>query len=328
MRAEALRQLLRGGTSPEVPLWEVWFAMDDMLRRRWGDPGRIEPRIAMAGELGMAALPTGFVNTNVSFAEMREAPKGAGRYAGGRLRTREQLAGRALPDWTADIARFRDRQEKIRAAGLLGVLYLPWCFHAVATGMGLEHFAYALYDDFDFAAECCEWVEARNRAAIRQLVARVRPDFVLFDGDCAYKTGLMVSPEMFRRLVFEPTRCTVALLREMDIPYAFHTDGKLDEVIPLLVELGFAAVHGCEKQANDLEHLVREFGGDIVLVGNLDVVFLSKATPAEVRRETGKMLRVGSARGRFVAACNTSPMNYIPERNYRAFCETVAGFRG
>jgi len=42
-------------------------------------------------------------------------------------------------------------------------------------------------------------------------------------------------------------------------------------------------VHGCEKNANDLEYLVNRFGDEIVLSGNIDVVFLSTASPEEIR---------------------------------------------
>ena len=80
------------------------------------------------------------------------------------------------------------------------------------------------------------------------------------------------------------------------------------------------------KNANDLKYLVDRFGDDIVLSGNMDVVFLTKATPEEIRRETEEMLKVGSAKGKFVAACNTSPQDYIPEENYLAMVETIKNF--
>jgi len=137
----------------------------------------------------------------------------------------------------------------------------------------------------------------------------------------------MVNPKIFRRLVFDRTKETVAHLKRLGIPYVFHTDGKLDDVIPLLIELGFSAVHGCEKNANDLKRLVDVFGDNIVLAGNMDVVFLSKATPEEVKRETEEMLRIGSSKGKFIAACNTSPLDYIPEENYIAMVETIKSFK-
>ena len=137
----------------------------------------------------------------------------------------------------------------------------------------------------------------------------------------------MVNPKIFRRLVFDRTRETVSRLKRLGIPYVFHTDGKLDDVIPLLIELGFSAVHGCEKAANDLKRLVDVFGDDIVLAGNMDVVFLSRATPEEVKRETEEMLKVGSSKGKFIAACNTSPLDYIPEENYLAMVKATKSFQ-
>jgi len=95
-----------------------------------------------------------------------------------------------------------------------------------------------------------------------------------------------------------------------------------------LIELGFSAVHGCEKQANDLNYLVEKFGDDIALVGNMDVVFLSKATPEQVRKETKEMLRIGSRKKKFIAACNTSPLDYIPEENYLAMVKTIEEYGG
>ena len=59
----------------------------------------------------------------------------------------------------------------------------------------------------------------------------------------------------------------------------------------------------------------------------MDVVFLSRATPEEVRKETEEMLRIGSSKGRFVAACNTSPLDYIPEENYLTMVRTIESFK-
>jgi uroporphyrinogen decarboxylase len=194
--------------------------------------------------------------------------------------------------------------------------------------MGLTNFAVRVYRDFPFVDRAFEIVEERNRLAIDTVIREVRPDVVLFDGDCSYKHGLMVDPGIFRRLVFEKTRKTVAHLKEIDIPYVLHTDGKLDDVIPLLIELGFSMVHGCESKANDLGDLVNRFGDDIVLAGNMDIDFLSRATIPVIRRETISMLETGSQKCKFVAACNTSPMDFIPDENYIAMAETIRDFPG
>ena len=324
--SRALLRLLRGERVYKPPFWEVWFAMDEFFRRHYGEYQEIESRIRMAYDLGMAAVNLGSVDTNASFRKDEVVSDGSSRYAGGFLVSLKQLEERKLPDWSKTVQQWERDQRLIKEAGLISWATLPWCFHTVATSMGLSNFAVKLYRDFEFIDAAFEWVEERSRKAIDEVIREVRPDFVLFDGDCAYKSGLMISPRLFNRLVFEKTEETVSHLKRLNIPYTFHTDGKLDDVIPLLVSLGFSAVHGCEKAANDLNHLVDKFGDDIVLAGNMDVVFLSKAGPEEVRRETHEMLKIGSSKGKFVAACNTSPLDYIPEENYIAMIETIRSF--
>ena len=58
-----------------------------------------------------------------------------------------------------------------------------------------------------------------------------------------------------------------------------------------------------------------------------NVVFLKEASVEQVRQSTEQMLRVGSRRGRFIAGCNTSPLDYIPAENYRAMTETITAYR-
>ena len=325
--SEGLMNLLKGERVYKPPFWEVWFAMGEFAGRRYGDCSKIENRIKMAEDLGMAAVLLGGVNNGLNFGVRKETSIGESRYAGGNLERWEQLKEIKLPGWSETIEKYREQQKIINENGFISWIILPWCFHAIATSMGHEKFCLAIYDNFEFVDKAFEWVEERNRKAIDTVVKEVKPDFVLFDGDCAYKTGLMIRPSLFRKLVFEKTKETVSHLKKLGIPYTFHTDGKLDDVITVLIELGFSAVHGCEKQANDLNYLVDKFGDDIVLAGNMDVVFLSKATPDEVKKETEEMLETGSKKGKFVAACNTSPQDYIPEENYLAMVETIKFFK-
>jgi hypothetical protein len=231
-----------------------------MVKKHYGDPQLIESRIQMAHELGMAALSLGSVNVDCIFRENQKVEDGSTRYAGGSLKSLDQLDQLKQPDWSKLIIELKEKRAKINQAGLAGVLYMPWCFHAINTSMGFEHLCYKLYEDRGFLKTCMSWLEERNREAIEEVVSAVKPDAILFDGDCAYGSGLMISPDDLKDLTYDETAKTVKLLQQLDIPYTIHSDGKLDDLIPVLIDLGFSAIHGCEKQADKLEHLVEKFG--------------------------------------------------------------------
>jgi hypothetical protein len=320
--SQRLLALLHGDRVARPPFWEPWFGMTEMLARRYGGDA-----LKMADDLGHAAVGIGYLNAGTDFyRKVERIPASGVWYGGGVLTDARQLHDAPRPDFAAQRAALRPKRERLAQAGIASWLVYKWCFHAIATSMGLEEFALACCDRPDFVREAMEWAEARNRQVITEIIAPLRPDFVLVDGDCAYKTGTMIHPDMLRDFCGEPTRQTLARLRELGIPVIFHSDGKLDDLIPFLIDLGIAGVHGCESAANDLGHLVEKFGDQIVLCGNMDVVFLKKATVTEVREATREMLRVGSRRGKFLAGCNTSPLDYIPEANYRAFAEEIALF--
>lgn len=318
--SERLMALLRGQRVAAPPLFEPWFAMGEMLQRRFdGD------YLKMADDLGHAAVPIHGFRTNVEFIHAAEQRTQAGAYyEGGLLREPEQLHERPEPDFDAQVEPLMAHRNRCTEAGTACWIVIGWCFDRVAASMGLEQFAMDCYDRPEFIHQAMDWVERRNQKGIERVISKVKPDFVLYNGDCAYKTGTMINPDMLRQFTIEPTRKTVNMIRDLDIPFAFHSDGKLDDVIPMLSELGIAAVHGCEKQANDLNHLVETFGDDIALCGNMDVVFLAHATPEEVEAETRHMIHVGARKRRFIAGCNTSPQDYIPDENYLTFCRTVA----
>lgn len=316
--SERLLMLLRGGRCDKPPFWEPWFAMVEMLHQRYH--GR---HLEMADDLDHAAVPIWGFDTQVDFIYTDTRTEAGAYYHGGSLREARQLRERPKPDYAAQVEPLLAYRRECANAGRACWLVIGWCFDRIAASMGLENLAIACYDEPEFVHEAMQWVETRNQHGIEQVVAKVRPDFVLYNGDCAYKNGLMIAPAMLREFCVEPTRRTVEMIRDLDIPFAFHTDGQLDDIVPLLIELGICAVHGCEKQANDLAHLVDKFGDQIALAGNMDVVFLKTATPEQVRQETIAMLQTGNARRRFIAATNTSPQDYIPWENYRTFCHTV-----
>jgi len=321
-------EVFAGRVLDRLPFWEVWYGMSGLTQRLLGRQAETPYDLCdLAQILGWDAICAGGVDINAPGGDSRPASDGTAHYVPRGIEALADLGDRHMPDQAPALSRTRAAVAAAHSRGIAAVLYLPWCFHTITTAVGLEALAIAVYEDRKRLHEAFEWVEERTRRAIEEVAIPSGVDFVLFDGDCAFKTGLMVRPDVFRDLVFERTAKTVAMLKEAGIPYALHSDGRLDDLMPVLIELGFAAVHGIEAQANDLADIKAHFGQQITLIGNMDVVDLTHASPSEVREMTLRMLRTGAPGGRYVAACNTSPLDYIPQVNYLTFAETIRQFR-
>ena len=107
-----------------------------------------------------------------------------------------------------------------------------------------------------------------------------------------------------------------------------HTDGKIDEVIPFVIKLGFSAIHGIEAACNDLGEIKERFGKQISLIGNMDIVDLTRKKPIEIEEETKKMLADGKPNGGYIAGCNTLVAKYIPLENYLTMLNAIKRYGG
>jgi len=322
--ADALWRAMMGDEPEQVPHQELFWHHPPLETHLLGHPATtFEDEIQLALQLGWGSVNCGWLGW-VPASHQELASDGQLRYAGGLLKTWADLERLQEPDLSHVLAELPARIEAVHRAGLLAHIWVTHCFHSVATSMGLEWLAIQCYDNPAFVEACMERIEDYNRRTLERLLEQgIRPDFICYDGDCAFKTGLMVSPNTYRQLTFERTRASVSVVHDAGIPLLFHTDGKVDDIYPILIDWGFSASHGVEAQANDLAEVKRRFGSKLTLFGNFDPVFLATATPKEIRAEARRMVTIGMAGGRYVAAVNTIVREYVPIPNYLAFLDTI-----
>ena len=116
----------------------------------------------------------------------------------------------------------------------------------------------------------------------------------------------MISPCSWRANVLTYHRRIVDAL---SVPVIWHSDGDVTSLLPMAIEAGFVGVHGLEPAAEiDLAQIVRDYGRDLVLVGNVDVGVLLAADLAAVRQEVSRCIAQGASRGTgyMISTCNRS----------------------
>ena len=315
--------VLRGEVPDRVPLTHTWGLHAPHVRQLLGRPPQtpedeIHYRVCAGLPLGLrVGRGSPFGGGHALTADGQE------RYVQGHLKPGCSLRPYQDPgDLSPLLPEWRRRIHASHVAGLAAEACVTSCIHALSIALGLEALAFAAYDQPDWLNEAMDLVERRNRATIAALLD-LGVDIVLFDGDCAFKQGLMLSPDMMRRFWLQRTRDTVRLCHDAQTWAYYHTDGRVDQLMPMLVDLGFAAFHGCEKAANNLAQLKRTWGRRITLIGNADQAELTRLSPERIAKETLDMIRTAAPGGRFVADLNTSVAEFIPLENYLAFTDTV-----
>jgi len=134
---------------------------------------------------------------------------------------------------------------------------------------------------------------ARNRITARH---KLTPVIQCCD-DVAYKTGLMVSPEILREHFFPRFAQVIAPLKEAGIKVIWHSDGNIMDVLDDAVEIGIDGIDPIERQAGMDIGVIRRKYPRLILVGNVDSAALAFGTPDEVRADVRRCIRDAAGDG-------------------------------
>jgi uroporphyrinogen decarboxylase len=151
-----------------------------------------------------------------------------------------------------------------------------------------------------------EWCLAIFRQAV-ELGAEV----IIMGDDSAHRGGAMISPQMWRELVLPHHQRVV---KELSVPVIWHTDGRIDKLLPFAVEAGFTGVHGLETLAgNKLDEIKRDYGDKLILMGNVDINLFFEPNIELIRADVKRSYEQGGREGFMFSSCNSIYPGMNPE---------------
>ena len=190
--------------------------------------------------------------------------------------------------------------------------------------MGFENFSMKMYEDPDLISAMFKKI---GELIVNMFETMASMDFVKvlwYSDDIAYSSGLMVSPDFIRENLFPYMKRIGELAKERNIPFIYHSDGVLYDVMPDLIEdIGITSLHPVEPISMDMAELKDRVGNKLCLCGGIDVDQLCRATPDEIRDLTRKFITIARERGGWCAGSSNSIPEYVKPENYLAMIETV-----
>jgi uroporphyrinogen decarboxylase len=109
--------------------------------------------------------------------------------------------------------------------------------------------------------------------------------------DFAFKTGLFVRPQVFEKIWRQHYDRILAPARNAKIPIMFHSDGKIDDAVPMLLEMEVNAIHPMDPSGIDYRDYKKRYGSRVILFGNVDITWpLVQGAPADVARDVREQM--------------------------------------
>ncbi len=225
-----------------------------------------------------------------------------------------------IPNW--DVF---ERARKLLPDGMKIIGQYGDIFTQVWVMMGFETFSYALVEDPGLVEAMFQKIGSLVYGMFERMVHEKDVEALWYSDDIAYTEGLMVSPAVLRQYLFPWLKKIGDLARQKGIPYIYHSDGDLWQVMEDLIgEIGFNALQPIEPKGMNINELKARVGHRVCLIGNLDLGYtLTRGTPEEVAAETRMRIReIAPGGGYCVGSSNTVPP-YVPYENFRAMVETT-----
>ena len=183
-----------------------------------------------------------------------------------------------------------------------------------------------LYDDLPLAERLMDlFLDAQ--LSIIESIRGMPIDFIMIADDIAFSSGLIVSEGLLREIWIPRVAKLVAAAKSFGVPIEWHCCGKLDQVIPILVDWGIDAIHPVQAACNDIYNIKKQWGELICLIGNINIGgVLAFGSPEEVEADSRQHIELLSHNGGYVLASSHSIVDAIPQQNFNAMIETAVDY--
>jgi uroporphyrinogen decarboxylase len=217
-----------------------------------------------------------------------------------------------------------DKLSELLPDGAKVIVNVGYIFMAPWMLMGLENFCMALAAEDPVVDKVIDRVGRTQERVVRNVLEYDCVGAVRMPDDLGHTGGTMVAPKFLRRYIFPWHKRIGQMVHAKGLPYMYHSDGRLYDVIEDLIESGFDALHPCEPASMDIDVLKRKYGDRLCLCGNINLdSTLTLGTPADVEQEVKLRIKTIAPGGGYCCGSSNSIPEYVPYENYLAMIEAI-----
>ena len=162
----------------------------------------------------------------------------------------------------------------------------------------------------------CEYIRLAIKAGAAEYC-----DFFWTGDDFASETGLIISPDDWRRLIKPYLREAFGIAKAAGMRTLFHSCGSVADVYPDFIDIGIDAHIGVQTSGKgmEIERLARDFGGKLVIFGGVDAqTTLIRCTPAQVIEQVKRNIAAFEKCGGYIVSNSHHGLPDIPGENIYA----------
>jgi uroporphyrinogen decarboxylase len=225
-------------------------------------------------------------------------------------------------DWKTYVQQMNSKDEplSLQVGGFYGYLR-EW--------VGSERILYMFYDDPNLIEDMMEQMLYLETEVINRTLKDIKVQQATFWEDMCYKAGPLISPAMVKRFMVPRYKKITDLLHSYGVDVIFlDSDGNLNELIPIWLEVGINFIWPFEVAAgNDAIAMRNKYGKDLIIGGAIDKRELEKDKKA-VREEVMSKVPFLLEQGGYFPSVDHGVPPSVSFDNYCYFINTLREVAG
>jgi uroporphyrinogen decarboxylase len=202
------------------------------------------------------------------------------------------------------------------------VFHVVDIWEVVRDSMGFETVCLSLYEEPELVAAIFDKVGAFVMDVVIECLDHPSYGAVYLGDDLGYRTSLMIAPDHIQRYILPWHKKIADLAHSRGKLFFFHSCGMMYDMIDAYIdEVGIDAKHSFEDNVMPVTDVKKKWGDRLSLLGGLDVDFLARSSPSEVRKRTRDVLEVCYPGGGYCLGSGNWVTEYIPIDNYLAMLD-------
>ncbi len=305
-----IKELADSEIAKEYPDWEF---------------GSISPLIVSAYKNAGYDYVTCHACSRMFAPEAPEKKESISINAGNFIYDRKSFEDFDWPDYeNCDFSRLKEVKDFL-SEGMKVIVFGPGgVLENVISLVGFEKLCMLMLDDpkltediFAKVGDCLD-VYYRKAATCDSVGALISND------DWGFKTQTMLSPEDMRKYVFPWHKKIVQTIHESEKPAILHSCGQVENVFDDIIEdMKYDGKHSYEDTIIPVEEAYDRWSDRIAILGGIDLDFVCRSRPEEIKERCKKMLERSKDKGAYALGTGNSVPEYVPAENYMAMIESI-----
>lgn len=197
-------------------------------------------------------------------------------------------------------------------------------FEKAYFSRGIENFMADMAADPPFARRLLSLIIEKNLVMLENFLAIPEIDGVLLGSDWGSQRGLLMRPDVWEEMIRPGEQREYDLIHEYAKDVWVHSCGKIDPIIPSLVDMGLDVLNPMQPEAMDIRAIKQRFGDRLTFWGGLSTQqTLPFGTPDDVRAEARDLIDTMGRGGGYIFAAAQGIQGDVPPANIVALLQAA-----